>query len=68
TIRVFEDTKWSEWDTVLEWPVFIEPGVTLTVEDSYLEIPLERMVFEEWPVFNLEFDSDLVFTNSTLRV
>lgn len=67
-ILVYSDATWSNWDTVLEHPVQIEWGCTLTIEDSYLEVPLERMVFDEFQQFTIMDDASLVMKNSTLVV
>lgn len=67
-IIVYDDAVWSGWDTVVEHPVFIEAGCTLTVEGSRLEVPLERMVFEDLPPFTIGPDAEMVLSNSTLVV
>lgn len=66
--QVYGDAVWSGWDTVLEHPVYLEDGSTLTVEGSRLEVPLERMVFEDVPPISLGYDSQLVLSNSSLVV
>ena len=68
TILVYSDATWSNWDTVLEHPVQIEWGCTLTIEDSYLEVPLELMVFEGFQQFTIMDEASLVMMNSTLVV
>jgi hypothetical protein len=68
TIQVYSDAKWKDWDTVLQYPVIIEDGCTLTVKDSHLEIPLERMVLEQIPPFNVSSGASLVIEGSTIEV
>ena len=67
-IIVYDDAVWSGWDEVLEYPVIINPECTLTVEDSRLEVPLERLVFEDGPAFDIGWDGKLVLSDSTLVV
>jgi hypothetical protein len=67
-ILVYSDATWRGWDSVLELPVRIEWGCSLTVEDSRLEIPLEELVYEDQEQFYIDDNASLVLRNSTIEV
>ncbi len=67
-IYVYDNATWSGWDQVMPYPVYVDNGVTLTIERSHLRVPLETMVFKEMPSFHVEPFAQLVLRNSTVEV
>jgi hypothetical protein len=49
-------------------PVEISTGSQLVIEDSHIEIPLERLIFSSEPGFALSDDSRMTVVNSTISV
>jgi hypothetical protein len=68
SIIVDGNAKWVRWNKTLIHPVHIVPGGNLVIEDSQIEIPLERLIFSSEPGFNLSNDSLMRVVNSTISV
>lgn len=68
SILVYDDSTWTGWDQAMTHPVHIGTGVTLTIEESHLRVPLEAMVFRDAPPFHVEPRGRLVLRNTTVEV
>jgi hypothetical protein len=68
TYLVTGDAQWKGWDQPLEYPVFIEPGASLTIKDSDISVSLEDMIFWEGSVINVSQGASLRLVNTDLVV